>query len=65
MRRIEREQGQATLEYLLVGIVLIAMMGALAALWRFASDGRLSQLVESRASHALPGVGGVFDALLF
>lgn len=65
MRGFEREHGQASLEYLLVGLVLIASMGAMSALWRFASDGRLAHLVEASSSHALTGIGGVVDALLF
>lgn len=65
MRKRLHEKGQASVEYLLVGLVLIALMGALAALWRFASTGQLSALTEVSASHALDSVGGVFDALLF
>lgn len=60
-----REEGQASVEYLLVGLVLIALMGALAALWRFAAAGGFSRLMEQGASHALTTAGGLFDALLF
>lgn len=65
MRRRLREGGQASLEYLVVGLVFIAFMGALAALWRFISTGGLSSLMQASASHALGCAGGVFDALLF
>lgn len=59
------ERGQATLEYMLTGLMLIAMIGALGALWRYASDGGFSQLLQASASHALAEAGGVADALLF
>lgn len=65
MKRFSREQGQASLEYAIVGVVLISIIGTLAALWRFFSTGRLSRLVEDSASHAMNNLGGVFDALLF
>lgn len=61
----KREGGQASVEYLLVGLVLIALMGALAALWRFISTGGATRLMEQGASHALASAGGIFDALLF
>lgn len=60
-----REGGQASIEYLLVGLVLIALMGALAALWHFTSSGGLTALLEQSASHAMNTVGGWCDALLF
>lgn len=59
------EGGQASVEYLLVGLVLIALMGALAALWQFFAAGDATGLAETHASHALTGPGGVVDALLF
>lgn len=65
MRSKRHEDGQASLEYLLVGLVLLSLMGALSALWHFTSSGRLTQLIESGSSHALSSMGGVFDALLF
>lgn len=65
MFRVKKEQGQATLEYLLVGVVLMSSLGTLAALWRFVSTGGMSRLIEASASHATSGLGGLFDALLF
>ena len=65
MQKRLREKGQASVEYLLVGLVLIAIMGALATLWRFAATGQLTALAEASASHALDSAGGIFDALLF
>ena len=59
------ERGQATLEYLLVGLVLIVVVGALGALWRYASGGDLGTLANLAASHAVESVGGVVDALMF
>ena len=60
MRRQLREKGQASVEYL-----VIALMGALAAIWRFIASGGLSSLMQAGASHAIDTAGGLFDALLF
>ncbi len=60
-----REKGQASVEYLVVGLAFIALMGALAALWRFVATGGPSSLMQASASHALGTMGGLFDALLF
>lgn len=60
-----REAGQASVEYLLVGLVLIALMGAFAALWHFVANGNATDLLQAGASHALTTAGGVVDALLF
>ena len=59
------ESGQASLEYLLVGLVLMGMMGAFAALWHFFSSGGISALLESSASHAITSIGGLCDVFLF
>lgn len=65
MRVRLQEKGQASVEYLVVGLVFIALIGALAALWRFIATGGLSSLMQASASHALTTAGGLFDALLF
>lgn len=59
------ESGQASVEYLLVGLVLIAMIVAVGALWQFVSGGALTGLVEAHTSHALTKIGGIVDALMF
>lgn len=59
------ESGQASVEYLLVGLVLMALVVALAALWHATSDGSLAALVQQSASHALGQGGGIVDALLY
>lgn len=61
----KHEEGQASLEYLLVGIILLSLMGALAALWHFISSGRLTRLIEASTSHGANDLGGLFDVLLF
>lgn len=48
-----------------MGIVLIAMMGALAVLWRFTASGGMGAMLEANISHALGQLGGICDALLF
>lgn len=64
-RRNLDESGQASLEYLLVGLVLLSLMGMLAALWHFFSTGAASSLIEASTSHAATSVEGMTDALLF
>lgn len=59
------ETGQASLEYLLVGLVLMALIGAVGVLWQFASQGGMGALVGQSASHAATMAGGVADALMF
>lgn len=53
--------GQSTLEYLLLLAAFVAMVGALALLWRAARDGTLLSLATAAASH---GSGGGAVALL-
>lgn len=65
MRGRLQEKGQASVEYLVVGLAFIALMGVLAALWRFIATGDLSSLMQASASHAMGSMGGLFDALLF
>lgn len=63
-RRGRGEEGQASLEYLLVGTVLMIVAVGLAALWRFAADGRFERIVDACASHAV-STGGALDVFLF
>lgn len=65
MRGRLQKKGQASVEYLVVGLAFIALMGVLAALWRFIATGDLSSLMQASASHAMGSMGGLFDALLF
>ena len=58
------EKGQASLEYLLVGTVLMVVAVGVAALWRFAADGRFDHIVDACASHAVTA-GGALDVFLF
>ncbi len=63
-RRGFGEEGQASLEYLLVGSVLMVVAVGLAAIWRFSADGRFDHLVDACASHAV-SAGGALDVFLF
>ncbi|WP_195419299.1 hypothetical protein [Collinsella sp. D33t1_170424_A12] len=54
---------QGTLEYAVVTGVFVAVIVALGALWRAATDGALSGLVEEAASHVLDGSGAIDIAL--
>ena len=46
-----RDRGQSTVEYLLLLVAFLAVMAALALVWRAAQDGRLMGLATSAASH--------------
>lgn len=62
------EAGQSTLEYALVLLILLALVMALAALYRFSSEGRLSELIFQSLSHVVQvkeGLGGIQDILLY
>lgn len=62
--RLREASAQGTLEYALTVLALLAIVVALAALWRAAADGVLARLVERAASHALNGLGAL-DLALF
>lgn len=61
------EEGQATLEYLLVVVGIVAVIVALGALVRLGADGRLADRATRAASHSLGGqVGGaLLDTLMY
>ena len=58
------EAAQGTLEYALTIMALMAILGALALLWRAGEDGTLSALVEQAASHGFEGTG-ILDIILY
>lgn len=58
------EAAQGTLEYALTIMALMAIVGALALLWRAGEDGTLSALVEQAASHGFEGTG-ILDIILY
>lgn len=58
------ESAQATLEYALCVLALLAMVVGVAAVWRAAEHGVLARLVEEAASHGLDATGAI-DAALF
>ena len=57
-------RAQATLEYAVVTVAFIAMLCALAMLWRAGAEGVLVELVERAASHVLTG-DGLLDIALY
>ncbi len=73
MRRLQRrcrgllrgEDGQATVEYLVVGTVIMIIVVGLAAVWNYASEGSLGTLIDAGASHALSTIGGLSDVMAF
>lgn len=65
VRPVWLEDGQATVEYVVVAMVLVAGIVALGALWRFTSGDGAAQLVSASASHAVGEKGGLVDVLLF
>lgn len=64
-RLLKSERGQASVEYLVVGVALLVFIAGVAALWRYASGGAFANLAADHASHASNGVGGLVDALLY
>mgnify|MGYP003371046944 FL=1 len=61
--RLADRSGQSTVEYALVAAALSAIVLGLGALWRFASDGSVSQALARSLTHTLPS--GVLDVLAF
>ncbi len=59
------ELGQASVEYAAIGVVLVVILAACGALWRFGSQGGFAQIAYEHASHELEAKGGVVDALLY
>ena len=65
---ISDEEGQSTLEYLLVLAGVVAAVIGLYALVRLGEDGVLSRLAEGASSHAVGEAGlagGMLDVLMF
>lgn len=61
------EGGQATVEYLLVGLVLLAVVVAIGMLWGKIADGTFASHISSSASHAVTSdaSGTVGDVAFF
>lgn len=59
------EEGQATVEYAVVAVALMAGVVALGALWRFLSGGGATRLIAAGASHVVSEGGGLLDVLLY
>lgn len=55
---------QATLEYALTVLALLAVVSALGLLWRAGQDGTLAALAEAAASHGFDA-GGLIDISLY
>ena len=64
MQHLKDESGQAALEYLLIGVVIMIVASALAILWHLAADGKFSSIVSNSASHAVSS-GGTLDVFMF
>ncbi len=60
-----REDGQASVEYAAIGVALIVMIVACAALWRFGEQGGFAQVSQEHASHSIEAQGGLVDVLLY
>lgn len=58
------DRAQATLEYALTVAALMAVVVALALLWRAGETGVLARLVEDACSHVLDGMG-LLDIALY
>jgi len=64
---LANSRGQATVEAMLVGLALLAVIGGLAALGNRVSEGILTQHASASASHALGAnsAGTIGDVLLY
>lgn len=59
------ESGQASVEYVAIGVAIIVVVVACGALWRFGSEGGFARVAQSHASHAIEEAGGLVDVLLY
>lgn len=60
------ESGQATVEYLLVGLVLLAIVVSLGLLWGRVADGTFAEHITGSASHtASSDISGVVGDIAF
>lgn len=57
------ERAQGTVEYAMVTVALLAIVVALALLWRAGEEGVLVGLAQDAASHQLDGTGALDIAL--
>lgn len=64
-RPLGGECGQATVEYVVVGLVIIIVAAGVAALWRYVAGGGFAELAAAHPSHVLNGVEGAADALMY
>ena len=59
------DQGQSTLEYLLVLMAFLAIVLAMGSLWHAAQDGRIAELARDASSHGFQeGFVGMAQDLL-
>lgn len=61
---MRESRAQATLEYALVLFAFLAMVAAIAAMWRAGAEGVFTSLASRAASHALD-LGGAVDISLY
>ena len=67
-RPVAEEEGQSTLEYLLVFLGVVAIVVALYALVEVGAKGTLSDLATRSASHSIgagDGIGGIYDIYMY
>lgn len=65
LQALRGESGQATVEYVAIGVVLVALIAACGTLWRFGSEGGFARVAQVHASHAIDAQGGLVDVLLY
>ncbi len=65
---VAEEEGQSTLEYLLVFLGVVAVVVALYALVEAGARGALSDLATKSASHSIgegDDIGGIYDTFMY
>ena len=65
IRLIKRQDGQATLEFVVVSSVVMIVICALALLVHMAADGRLAEIIDTHASHDVSTAEGVLDVAAY
>ncbi len=60
----KHEAGQASLEFVLIGVVIMIVASALAILWHLSADGKFSTIISDSASHTI-SLGGAMDVFIF
>ena len=57
--RAGEDLAQSTVEYAIVTVALLAIVVALAGIWRAGTEGKFAELAEKSSSHVVTGAGAL------